>query len=108
MPTHNLNEETVDAVARSLHRHHDQRRLGPWPGKWCKYDDLDTVCREEFRYRAAEVIVAVQGTDTLDEAATALAMVWCSHGPALSTYVAYARERITETLSDVPHLKETK
>lgn len=102
------NEETVDAVASSLHRHHEARAIGSWPNMWTKYDDLNSVSRDEYRDRAAELIEAVQGTDTLDEAANALAMVWCRHGPALAKYVAYAHERITETLSDVPHLKETK
>ena len=103
-----LNEETVDAVARSLHRHHDRRRLGPWPGRWRKYDDLDTSCRDEYRDRAREIITAVQGTDTTDEAAKALATLWGDHGPAMVKYIPYARERITETLSDVPTLKDTK
>ena len=103
-----LNEETVDAVARSLHRHHDRRRLGPWPGRWRKYDDLDTSCRDEYRDRAGEIITAVQGTETTDEAADTLARLYVHRGPALTKYTAYFHDRITETLSDVPTLKDTK
>lgn len=105
---HPIDEETVDAVAISLHRHHEARRKGPWPNMWTKYADLDEKSRNEYRARAGEIITAVQGTATLDKAANALATLWCSHGPAKAKYVAYARERITETLSDVPTLKETK
>lgn len=105
---HPIDEETVDAVARSLHRHHEARRKGPWPNMWTKYAALDEESRNEYRARAGEIITAVQGTATLDKAANALATLWCSHGPAKAKYVAYARERITETLSDVPTLKETK
>ena len=75
---------------------------------WAKYADLDETCRNEYRDRAGEIITAVQGTATLDKAANALATLWCSHGPAKAKYVAYAIERINETLSDVPTLKETK
>lgn len=108
MTTHTHNEETVDAVAISLHRHHEARRKGPWPNMWTKYDALDETCCNEYRARAGEIITAVQGTATLDKAADALATVWCSHGPAKAWYAAYALERINETLSDVPTLKETK
>ena len=108
MTTHTHNEETVDAVAISLHRHIEARRKGPWPNMWTKYADLDEKYRNEYRARAAEVVMAVQGTATLDKAADALATLWCSHGPAKAKYVAYAIERINETLSDVPTLKETK
>ena len=100
--------ETVDAVAISLHRHHEARRKGPWPNMWTKYADLDEKYRNEYRTRAGEIITAVQGTATLDKAADALATLWCSHGPAKARYAAYALERINETLSDVPTLKETK
>lgn len=103
-----IDEETVDAVAISLHRHYEARRKGPWPNMWTKYDDLDAPCRNEYRDRAGEIVTAIQGTDTLDKAAMYLATLWCPHGPARSRYAAYARERINETLSDVPTLKETK
>ena len=108
MTYHPIDEETVDAVAISLHRHIEARRKGPWPNMWTKYADLDDKSRNEYRDRAGEIITAVQGAATLDKAAMYLATLWCSHGPALYSYKAYARERITETLSDVPTLKETK
>ena len=101
-------ETHVDDVALSLHRHHEERCKGPWPNMWPKYADLDSVRRNEYRDRAGEIITAVQGTDTLDEATMYLAALWCPHGPAMVKYMAYARDRITETLSDVPTLKETK
>lgn len=103
-----IDEETVDAVAISLHRHHEARSKGSWPNMWAKYADLDENCRNEYRARAGEIIVAVQGSATVDEAAMYLATLWCAHGPAKARYMAYARERINETLSDVPTLKETK
>lgn len=108
MTYHPIDEETVDAVAISLHRHYEYRRKGPWPNMWAKYDDLDAPCRNEYRDRAGEIIVAVQGSATVDEAAMYLATLWRAHGPAMARYMAYARERINETLSDVPTLKETK
>lgn len=109
MPTPTpLNETHVDAVARSLHRHHEARHKGIWPNIWDEYDNLDEKYRNEYRNRATEVIKAVQGTDTLDEATMYLAALWCPHGPAMVKYMPYAHERITETLSDVPTLKETK
>lgn len=109
MPTPTQPNEThVDAVARSLHRHHEARHKGPWPNMWAEYDNLDEKYRNEYRNRAAEVITAVQGTESVEEAAVYLAKVWCPHGSALAKYMPYARERITETLSDVPTLKETK
>ena len=101
-PTH-PNEETVDAVARSLHRHHEERCKGTW-----KYDDLDETWRNEYRDRAGEIITALQGTETVEEATMYLAKKWCQHGPALAKMLVYAHARITETLSDVPTLKETK
>lgn len=103
-----IDEETVDDVAISLHRHHEARRKGPWPNMWTKYADLDGKYRNEYRERAAEVVMALQGAETIEEATTYLAALWCSHGPALARYTVYARERINETLSDVPTLKETK
>lgn len=109
MPTPTpLNETYVDAVARSLHRHHEARRKGPWPNTWTKYDDLDAPGRNEYRDRAGEIITALHGTETVEEAADNLAKVWCPHGPAMAKYTPYAHARITETLSDVPTLKETK
>lgn len=109
MPTPTpLNETHVDAVARSLHRHHESRHKGLWPNIWDKYDDLDEKYRNEYRDRAAEVITAVQGTDTIDEATLHLAALWCTYGPAMVKYMPYAQARITETLSDVPNLKENK
>lgn len=108
MTYHPIDEETVDAVAISLHRHVEARRKGPWPNMWTKYADLDEKYRNEYRGRAGEIITAVQGTDTVDKAAMYLATLWCSHGPAKAKYVAYAIDRINETLSDVPTLKETK
>lgn len=108
MTYHPVDEETVDAVAISLHRHHEARSKGSWPNMWAKYADLDENCRNEYRARAGEIIVAVQGAATVDEAAMYLATLWCAHGPAKARYMAYARERVNETLSDVPTLKETK
>lgn len=102
------NETHVDAVARSLHRHHEERHKGLWPNIWDEYDNLDEKYRNEYRDRAGELITAVQDTDTLDEAAMYLAALWCPYGPAMDKYMPYARKRITETLSDVPTLKETK
>lgn len=104
----NLEDNSVDAVAISLHRHREARRKGPWPNMWTKYADLDEESRNEYRARAGEIITAVQGTATLDKAVDALAALWRNPGPAKARYTAYARERLTETLSDVPTLKETK
>lgn len=108
MTYHPIDEETVDAVAISLHRHHEARRKGSWPNMWARYADLDDKYRNEYRDRAEEIIRAIQGTATVDEAAMYLATLWRAHGPAMARYMAYARERINETLSDVPTLKETK
>ena len=102
------NDTYVDDVALSLHRHHEERCKGPWPNMWTKYADLDSVRRNEYRDRAGEIITALQGNETVEEATMYLAKKWCHHGPALAKMLVYAHERITETLSDVPHLKETK
>lgn len=106
-PNH-CDEATVDAVARSLHRHYEYRRRGPWPNTWTAYDDLDAGSRNEYCTRAVEVIVAIQDNDTVEEAADDLASLWCNHGPARVMFAVFAYHRINETLSDVPHLKETK
>lgn len=102
--------ETVTAVAKSLHAHHDRRARMRAGNMWNerKWADLDDVCREEFMDVAANIVMAVQGTETTNEAADTLARLYAHHGPALTKYAAYFHARITETLSDVPGLTSTK
>lgn len=88
MTYHPVDEETVDAVSISLHRHHEARRKGSWPNMWAKYADLDENCRNEYRARAGEIIVAVQGAATVAED---------------STPVRRTRLRVTDDLGNVLH-----